>query len=252
MRQTLPIARRYSGAIVSHPYFDAGKTGLGSLWRDVTKDQVGRGGTIGDWEVFHAIRVSQRNFYAESLAAPDELSVEGGFKHDILIGRSASSRESGVLIATPYVHFLADILKSLEKGIGQPRPSYRALRMAEAFQRMADPPATWVKTRMFSVKSRLSPGADLLSVAGRNPLRSDLGRQFAMTAGDAAYGIRLQASNHPLIKTNVNFDRHGNLWWYHRGPVSLSNVLPVLDLLMDMDLMQSLRQTPPARRSDDD
>lgn len=172
----------------------------------------------------------------------------------LAIAESPSGAVGVVLIIAPYVRLLQRILSDLEHCLGQPRPWYLALDPSRAFRVLVDPPDEDAKVRQFSVQVRSGSSADRVSISGRNPLRADLGREFAEAAiaNDVGYDVRLQISKFPGFSTNLNVDRHGNAWWFHRGPESLQNVLPGLDLLSQLDLMRWTRLRPPDHRDDED
>jgi hypothetical protein len=196
--------------------------------------------------------VSSKNFYSPALAAESALRTTDGFVHDLLLATSDKTAEGCLLVAAPYVYFLGDVLRGLADRLGQPRPRYQVVDMGTAFQKFADPLNERTRVRQFSVQNRVSSSADRLSVAGRNPLQSELGHQFAANAGEAAFGLRIEATFHDEYKTNVNVDRHGNFWWFHRGPGSLTNVVECIDVLRESGLMTETRALPPDHKDDDD
>lgn len=247
-----PASRRYSAVLISHPSLPTTAPRLPVDWEHLTGDRIRTRWQLPGWTACHAQHLSNRNFYSASIADERALRAPGGYVHDVLLALPSASVHGAMLVAAPYIYFLRDLVRKLEGHLGQPRPHYQTLNLGRAFNELADPPSDLVRIRQFSVQHRGSSSADRLSVSGRNPLRSDLGRQFATNAGDSAYGIRIEAGFHSDFKTNVNLDRHGNLWWFHRGEGSLANVTSTLDLLRQCDLIGATRAIPPDHKDDDE
>lgn len=251
MSTFVPTSRRYNAVLLAHPRLVTGPD-MPSAWSALTGDQVGRASRLGHWTTSHVQHVSAKNFYSASLAQEAFLRTTDGFVHDLLVASSDPAGNGRLLVAAPYVYFLGDVLRRLADRLGQPRPRYQVVHMGAAFQRFADPPDVNTRVRQFSVQNRDSSSADRLSVAGRNPLQSELGHQFASDAGEAAFGLRIEARFHGEYRTNVNMDRHGNFWWFHRGPGSLTNVLECIDVLHACDLLGETRNLPTDHKDDDD
>lgn len=249
---TAPVSRRYSAVLVAQPALPTVATELQRTWVALTGDTIGQSWSIGRWTAAHVRHLSLKNYYSSSLLDEADRKVPGGFVHDLIVAATGSSDDRYLLIAAPYVYFLSDCLRTLEAKVGQPRPWYQTVNLSRAFKVLADPIGEEFRVRQFSVQHRGSSSADRLSVSGRNPLRSDLGHQFAAEAGDAAYGVRIESGTHEAFRTNVNCDRHGNLWWFHRGRGSLENVLACVDLLRTLHLVEETRLFPPDHKDDDE
>lgn len=250
--KAVPVSRRYSGVIMTHPRFASTTGSPCDLWRSLTGDDIGGDANVQGWHICEAFHVSPRNYYSEALANPDLIRRPGGYVHDVIVAGSQSGT-GRIFIATPYVQFLRDLLRKVESELGQPRPAYLAMNMAAAFLLLADTPKSFFHIRQFSVQHRGSSSADRLSVSGRSPLKSDLGSQFAVGAGEAAYGIRAEVRIDATdFRTNINLDRHGNIWWFHRGPDSLANLFAGLNLLLDLNLGVSTRTIPPDHKDQDE
>lgn len=245
-------SRRFNAVLLSHPSLRDSADHLDARWRDLMSDRVSRPSVVTGWNWCHAKHVSPTNFYSPAIAGEGDLQAPGGFMHDVVIAAPVIDGSDEIFIAAPYVYFLQDLLRRVESRLGQPRPYYKVVALGLAFKDLADPKGEDpIRVRQFSVQHRRSSSADRLSVSGRNPLRSDLGQQFAINAGESAFGMRIEAAHTPEFKTNVNLDRHGNYWWFHRGEGSLQNVLGTLDALRIKGYFKTVRSIPPDHKEDE-
>lgn len=246
-------SRRYSAVIIKHVALGGQQSARLKQWGALTGDRIGSVKAVGDWLVAPVEHFTRANYYSQAAASPDDLSTSTGFVQGLYIASpplTVFEAEPCLLVAAPYVRLLDRTLRDFEKQVGQPRPGYVRPLMTEAFDSLADPPAPWVRVSRFSVVNRNEPSVDRISIAGRNPLRAAIGKEFA--ADGVAYDLRLESKAHDAFKSNLNLDRHGNFWWYHRDNGSFSNVLPVLSLLQTLSLFSSTRMLPTSRKAEED
>lgn len=246
-------SRRYSAVIVSHGALAGLPSERVSQWCAVTGDQILAGKTREMWSVRSVCHRTRSNYYSLSAASLDEVVTSTGFVQGLyVVAPPPEWLGAGphLLIAAPYVRLLHRAMLDFEKEIGPPRPSYLKLMMADAFDKLGDPPAAWARVSRFSVVNRNEPSVDRVSIAGRNPLRATIGREFAEQG--VAYDIRVECKASESFRTNVNLDYHGNLWWYHRGDDSFHNVFSLLNLLAEMKLIESTRTLPTSRKGEED
>ena len=246
-------SRRYNAAVVQHACLEGTPAERIRAWAEVTKDRLGPIAGINDWKVSAATHYSQTNFYSPVAASRETIASDDGFVQGLYLlapPRGWFGDEPCLLVAAPYIRLLNRTLLDFERSVGQPRPGYIRPKMAEAFVAMIDPPDTKAHVARFSVLERGEASVDRVSIAGRNPLRSIVGRNFSQMG--VPYDVRVESRALEAFKTNVNLDRHGNLWWYHRGGASFSNVLPVLDLFNQLNLFESTRVVPTSKKDDED
>lgn len=246
-------SRRYSAVIVRHDALAGHPSARNKLWEALTGDWVESATKVGEWLVSPAAHLTNANYYSVAAASADSLTTSSGFVQGLYLATPLTVwpvAEPYLLIAAPYVRLLSRALHDFEELAGQPRPSYLRPRLDQAFKDLANPPESWAHVSRFSVVNREEPSVDRVSIAGRNPLRAAVGKAFI--GASLPFDIRLESKVHSAFRTNVNLDRHGNIWWYQRSIDSFLNVLPVLDLLYKRALFDSTRTLPTSRRAEED
>ncbi|MGH9277371.1 MAG: hypothetical protein ACRD12_04600 [Acidimicrobiales bacterium] len=91
---------------------------------------------------------------------------------------------------------------------------------------------------------------DLVSISGRNPLHWELMQAIFAPELAAPYSLGIEVHHRDV--TRVNFDRHGNLWWYQADESFFANALHLVDSLAENVLFVNSRSIPLKRAGPED
>jgi hypothetical protein len=105
------------------------------------------------------------------------------------------------------------------------------------------------RVNRIAVQMAGSVDLELVTLAGRNPLRSELRRQVEKVAQPFAIRILMDAGSGP---SQLNLDRHGRIWWYNSTGAALGNTTEVLSILWKESLLKATTRNPFGAQTDDD
>lgn len=238
--------RRYSAVLLTHPSLksinDVSACTEGQLSKSLSKITGIRG-----WSVARSEWLATRSHYPSHVVPAESRSRENGYAHDfyVAIRRPVSKNEAPlVLVASPYVRLLGSFLRKLGSQL-RPGARFAALDLEAATNVFSSMPSTSpfrvrrVTLQILSEVGRL----ELVSLAGRNPLHSDL--IGLVTSNDVtrpySFGVEVDRGNDSM---RVNFDRHGNFWWYLSSESDLQGALRMVDEVIVDGLTIETRSLP--------
>ena len=171
---------------------------------------------------------------------------DGGYAHDFYI--AARSRLNGdnagspLLIGSPYIRLLDQLMGELRRRLPGEAPQFSSFSMQETYQAFQAGIPEMAATRV-TLEILNEPGelVELVSLSGKNPLRSDL--HDAINKVAAPYSLRAEVQS-DSGRSRVSVDRHGNFWWYLAGEDRLSNTLRLVDTLEALRVTKMTRSLP--------
>ncbi|MFZ2526224.1 MAG: hypothetical protein WAX14_01025 [Rhodococcus sp. (in: high G+C Gram-positive bacteria)] len=201
---------------------------------------------VDAWSVAKVTVESPRNYFTQlpdnAVATQDGFVQElyAAFRHVETGGRTVPI----LVLVAPYVRLLNRILTQFTLNVGAPAVQYCTPVMEEVFGLFESTSFEWMDATRISVKDDSEPALDLVSLTGRNPLRSNLRRELLGLG--PAYSIRLSVRL-GASATNFHMDRFGNSWWYHRSDEDLTAALKVFDALLGSVAVNQGRHRPTYR-----
>jgi hypothetical protein len=142
-------------------------------------------------------------------------------------------------MAAPYRSLLGSLVGDLTAALPAPAPVYRAIRMADLFQRLAASDAE-LRTKRITVQANGDPGLSLVTLSGDSPLQSTLWGSIEAAVKPYRAWIEYGSGKD---RVRVRTDRAGNFLWYQATESSLPEVVRALAYLCD-NLSQSLNLSP--------
>ena len=248
--QTVFERRRYSSVLFQHPSI----IDSASL-RKILGDSAGSAKSVNikgsKWTVSRFEYLTSRSHYpSHRFSSADRRRDDGTFPHDFYV---ATARHFGdapvILVASPYVRLLAAMFKTLRERLPSPAAQFHTVSMPEVYEAFATGISGMTATRV-TMQMLDEPALELVSLSGRNPLNSNLHQAIEKVA--APYSLRAEVSAIKDQHTRVNFDRHGNFWWYLTAQERLVNALSLIDELHRLGLMDLGRSLPLDRADDEE
>lgn len=248
MADALYEQRRYTALILRHHAIPDYQS-LHQVLRNTR-----RSGTVSlpKSSTWHAVRfdyMAPRSLYPDKLTPSVE---EGhGYPHAMYFAvREGLDVAEGpvVVLASPYVRLLGRLVRRLRSDLPGPAPRYLSVDMARVYEAAAEGQPGLTATRV-TMQMLNEPTLELVSLAGRNPLHSEL--HAALRTVTAPYSIRAEVDGESGL-SRVNADRHGNLWWYQADESRFQRPLRLIDALDHWGAIRWGRSLPLDRVGEDD
>jgi hypothetical protein len=139
------------------------------------------------------------------------------------------------------MRLLSQLLRLLRSNLPGPAPQYLSVNMAATYAALSRG-VEGVATTKVTWQMLGEPGLELVSLAGRNPLHSEL--HAALSAIAAPYSLRVDVDGDDEQHCRINLDRHGNLWWYLASEKRMALPLMLIDTLERFDVLKKTRTVP--------
>lgn len=245
--------RRYSAVLLTHPKLSTFRD-LARLTRGAVGESIAvRLGHAG-WSAQRGELLSTRSHYPTHIVNPESRIRVGGYAHDFYCAIRTKGLDGGTvptfLIASPYIRLLDSLLKTVLAGLDHPVPVFGCVRMEDAVKYFATTPGREIHARRVTMQVFSGIAVDLVSISGRNPLHWELMQAIFTPELAAPYSLGIEVRRRDT--TRVNFDRHGNLWWYQADESLLGNALHLVDSLAEGALFVSSRSVPLKRADPED
>lgn len=200
------------------------------------------------WSVWRWEYIADRNHYPEHLVDVEQQRRDGGFAHDVYLAHRSFKGDNYVLLGSPYVRLLHQVLDRIRTAIrAEAAPRYAVVDMRRVYEAFQSGLPNMIATKV-TLEMLAEPTLELVSLTGRNPLNSRLHAQIKDVA--APYAIRTEVNVNDQ-RARVNVDRHGNLWWYQTDESKTKNAIGFLDALLEIGAVRLSRLVPLDRVSDD-
>jgi hypothetical protein len=147
------------------------------------------------------------------------------------------------------VRLLASITGNIRSRLDRPAPRYVSVNMTSVYEALSDGGVDQLTATKVTMQMLSEPTLELVSLAGRNPLHSELHAAIKKVA--APYSIRTEISG-DSNKCRVNIDRHGNFWWFQAEEKRIVLPLSVIDKLDEAGALKLTRTRPLDRAEDED
>jgi hypothetical protein len=222
--------RRYAAVALTHPGMDTWGSEESAVRLLPSGESLGAQ-RVGAWSLAKVTVEIPRNYFTK---LPDDVvATKSGFVQELYVAFRKVEIWGKVVpvlvLVSPYVRLLNRVLTQFARNIGAPPVEYLTPDLEEVFGLFESTSFDWMDATRISVKDDAEAALDLVSLTGRNPLRSNLRRDL-LDVGPA-YSIRLSIRLDGVI-TNLHLDRFGNFWWYHRSDADLAAPLSVIDELL--------------------
>jgi hypothetical protein len=235
--------RRYSAVVFQHPSVK----GLAEI-KGAIAPSIGRASNLksigqGRWEVDRFEYLLDRSLYPKHLLDPESRKRRNGYAHDLYCAvpiRKSTTGPAPILIASPYVRLLDTLFRNLRRSLPPPAPQFLSVDMPKVYEKFIAG-----ETAMTAIKVTLQMLSEktlsLVSMSGRNPLRSDLHQAIIRVA--APYSLRslIVDEKGPC---RVDVDRHGNFWWYQSDESTIRGALSFIDVLQSWNSLVPVRSLP--------
>lgn len=200
-------------------------------------------------------KASRFDYFAPISLYPDRLKPtteeNEGFPHSMYFavrrGLHVAS-DPVVVIASPYVRLLNKIARELRSALPGPAPRFLTLDMGCVHEALRKDVPGLRATRV-TMQILNEPSLELVSLAGKNPLRSELHEALKEVA--APYSIRAEVEGR-TGKVRISADRHGNLWWYQSEESRFERPLQLIDRLAGFGAIKWGLSIPLDRVGEDD
>lgn len=238
-------ARRYSGVLIDDPGLSSPGAVLERL--SIAKSrQFDVTTQVDGWHVVRGRILSDTPHYS-STSAPR--TPGGSYLTDLYVAANIRG-SSKVLLASPYVRLLASCIENLDDHPKLGRVQFLKPDMNALFTHFERARTTQMSATRISVLMEGDVGLELVSLSGRNPLRSDL--RHALLEVASPYSLRVKGTYVHSRGTNMHADRHGNIWWHLASEDSLTNVLAFVDILLKAGRLTRTTSSPLRRASQED
>lgn len=246
---SLTDQRRFSSILIVHPHLKSPEDLVEMMRGRLRLDpQVKAGGP--DWAVTRAKYFAARSHYPASVIPPESIEEHSGYAHEIYLGSiSATAGPGFVLIASPYVRLLQQLVGYLARSRPEPALQYLAVDMRRTYAELQQDQARIAVTRV-TLQMLNQPGLELVALTGRNPLNSELHASIEQVT--APYAVRVEVTGTSGDKSRVNVDRHGNVWWYQTDETRLEAPLGLIEALANANAFHLTRSLPLDRAKNDD
>jgi len=238
-------ARRYSAVLIAADdtlTSRATLVALGCPARQIKKVDV----ASSDW-AFVAGRVEADTNYSRAIRSA--VGSEGTYSHRVYAAEGQIGGNPYLLVASPYVRLLGDCITRIDRSRNQAvvylKPSMD--RLFGFFESMR--PSELSATRI-TVLMEGDVGLELVSLSGRNPLRSDL--RHALLEVASPYSIRVKGTYIDRRGMNLHADRHGNFWFHLGSEAALVNVAAFLSAGSQHGDLRATTNSPLKRVADEE
>jgi hypothetical protein len=120
-------------------------------------------------------------------------------------------------------------------------PQYLSVDMAALYGQLSGRDLPGVNVTKVTMQMLNEPTLELVSLAGKNPLHSELHAAIKDVA--APYSLRTEL-NSGEGRNRVNIDRHGNIWWFQVAEGRIAAALRFIDRLDEMQVFRRTRSRP--------
>lgn len=244
--------RRYSAVMLWHPKLmtirhlaDATTHRLG----DSVAVSLGHSG----WTTRRAEWIANRSHYPQHIVDPKKSARSSGFAHDFYVSvrsEGLAEKQPLFLVASPYVRLLDVLIRTVTESLGRPVTSFVSVNMDEAVRYFEHASREKLRTKRVTLQMLSEVGLELVALSGNNPLHSDLLETLRVGGVAAPYSLGVDVEYRQ--RTRVNFDRHGNFWWYLSAESTMVNPLNLVDRLFSAGLLGSSRTSPLRRASEEE
>lgn len=236
--------RRYSAVLLAADNSLSGRqllTALGSERKGLRSI-----GEFGEWSFATGTVRAQSNYSRSSRTVADP---EGLYPHRVYVGDAMVDGESFHLVASPYVRFLAKCLSRLDEARATPLTYFKP-SMTSVFSHFEKTRPSRLAATRISVLMEGDVGVEIVSLSGRNPLRSDL--RHALLKVASPYAIRVKGTFIEKRPSNIHADRHGNVWCHLGSEDSLLNMAAFASVLARYGELSSTSSSPLLRLPDEE
>lgn len=240
------LGHMFSGVVMSHAGFSFDDPRLiASAPRDVTASMTR---TFDAWKISQVAFKSTRNFYNTGVVDPQELKYEDGYLHEVFsavtkVATSIGESHTIAVVMSPYSRLVPRFVERVMQGSADRDLTYYRLDMGRAFRFFATKNVRNMTPIRISFSDKREPGLDLVSLSGRNPVRSNLFKELEEIG--PPYGIKMACEFMPNESTNLHADKHGNYWWYQNsGDGPFANVLGAISSLLEVGLLAKTKDQP--------
>lgn len=252
-RTNMYEARRYTCVALHHPKLRSIGNFADSLGSSIGERMSVVSETL--WAVERLDYLTTRSYYPPPAASSEvEPSRTREIPHALYVGTAilpiSSEPRLVTLVASPYVRLLDAVLTGLNAAMSPPSLTFVRFDMRRLYQHFESSPGDTLRATRVSVRVTGEAGLELVSLSGRNPLRSEL--RHAIQEVAEPYGVRLDVGRPGRRASRVHLDRHGNIWWYLNEEQEVKFPLLILAALGQEGFFQSTRVCPLRRRTDDD
>lgn len=205
-----------------------------------------------EWSIHRFEYLANRSLYPGHIVSAEDRRRGDRYAHDVYFATREPLRSLNtpvILLASPYVRLLSSITSDLRKKLDHPAPRYVSVDMASVYQTLSDGSVGELTATKVTMQMLSEPTLELVSLAGRNPLHSELHAAIKKVA--APYSIRTEVSGENS-KCRVNIDRHGNFWWFQAEEKRFALPLNVIDRLDETGSLKLTRTRPLDRAEDED
>lgn len=237
--------RRYSavllaadGSLTSRQLLSA----LGSERRKVRSVDI----PSTDWS-FTAGTVRATSSYSRS--SRSKADAEGMYSHKVFVAEGSIDDATFLLVASPYIRFPADCMKRVDRA-GDSQLTYVRPSMPAVFSYFEKVRPNRLAATRISVLMEGDVGVEIVSLSGRNPLRSDL--RHALLKVASPYAIRVKSTYLEKRPLNIHADRHGNVWCHLGSEAALINVAALVSVLARHGELTSTSTSPLLRLADEE
>ncbi|MET4167308.1 hypothetical protein ABID74_003235 [Gordonia terrae] len=191
---------------------------------------------------------SPRNYFTS--VNDTSLATDQGYVQEVYVAiykyrvPSESVERSAILLMAPYVRLLNRLVTRLKRMLDPAHLVYLTPDLDEVFSRFERTSIVGMRATRISVKDESEPTIELVSLTGRNPLKSNLRAELRRVG--PAYSIRIDVHS-PPHETTVHLDRFGNCWWYHRSESDLTGPLSLFSELFSSVRVAEGRHRPTYR-----
>lgn len=199
--------------------------------------------TVAGWRAYRLASDFSNSYF--STVSKDQFAVgKDLFRQEYYVAVAPDGIDVALIIS-PFVRLLDRILTRVSRVQDAQSPlTYAVPDLDEVFRAFEDEQFNFMTATRISVKKDEDPIVDLVSLSGRNPLKSNL-REDLRKAGNA-YSVRM-AVGPKGQQINVYLDRFGNLSWFQRKEADLWAPLRALGALVEFVSINEVASRPTKR-----
>lgn len=225
-------SRRYSAVAFAHPGLQKWTSEL-ALINELGAERVAPRLDVAGWSVSRVALAVSRNYFTKiedrSLAVGDSSYVQQAYVALLRPEDLGREGEPVAVILSPYVRLLNRLLTRAGSVLGAPKLTYLCPNMNSVFEAFEKSSFPGMGATRISVRDKKEPAVELVSLTGRNPLKSNLRAELRKVGPGYSVRVEVQTKNGPV---SVHLDCFGNYWWYHRAEDNISAPLALVELLL--------------------
>lgn len=191
---------------------------------------------------------SPRNYFTS--VSDSSLVTEEGYVQEVYVAiykyqdSAEAVTRTAVLLMAPYVRLLNRLITRVARLLDPAHLAFLTPDLDEVFTHFERSTINGLRATRISVKDESEPTIELVSLTGRNPLKSNLRAELRRVG--PAYSIRISVDS-TSENTTVHLDRFGNCWWYHRSERDLAGPLSLFSELLSTVRINEGRHRPTYR-----